>query len=183
MSFEKVPYPEHPDRCQAVNSQGQCPNLGLSLDGGIRAPNCLAHGGNQHRAAQEKASLRNYKLTVARWRRQLDEKADADGLKSLRDEIAILRICLEERLNICKDPMDLILQSAAISDLVMKIDRVVTSCHKLEGSMGHLLDKQAILQFAQLVIGIIGNVITEEAQLNTIAEEILVAVGRIGSGE
>jgi hypothetical protein len=114
----------------------------------------------------------------------MDEKMGADDVKSLREEIAILRICLEQRLNKCNDAMDMILQSGAISDMVMKINTVVQSCHKLEGSMGHLLDKQAILQFAQVVIGIVGSVLKDHPEhINTIADEILATIGRIGQLE
>jgi len=181
MEFEKAPYEAHPARCQAVNTQGQCRNLGLELDDGTRANFCLAHGGARIRYVEQKKSLRNYQLTLARWKLKLDEKADAEGLKSLRDEIAILRICLEERLNRCTDGMDLILNSQAISSMVLNIERVVSSCHKLEGSMGHLLDKQAVLQFAQVVIGIITKSLGEDTdRINHIADEILQTVGRIG---
>ena len=55
---------------------------------------------------------------------------------------------LEEVLNKCKDSKDLILKSSVISDLVVKVEKLVSSCHKMEGSMGQLLDKSAILQFA-----------------------------------
>ena len=188
--FEKAPYPEHPGRCQAVNSQGQCPNLGIRLDdsdGDIdiyRGPYCLAHGGNHAQEAHQKKKVRNYRLTIAKFRAQMDEKIDAIGIKSLREEIAILRICLESRLNTCNDAMDLILQSGAISDMVMKINIVVQSCHKLEGSMGHLLDKTAILQFAQVVIGIVTKTLEDEPEkINTIADEILATIGKIGQLE
>lgn len=126
--------------------------------------------------------MRNYRLT--KWQARLSEKADAEGLKSLRDEVGILRICLEERLEQCKEPMDLILHSGPISDMVMKIERVVSSCHKLEGSMGQLLDKQAILQFAQVIIGIIGEELAgQENKIATIADRIVESVATIGKME
>ncbi|KKN32356.1 hypothetical protein LCGC14_0814620 [marine sediment metagenome] len=180
MEFEKAPYEAHPNRCQSTNVKGQCLNLGIKLPNETYAKHCIAHGGARIRQAVEKESLRNYQLTIAKWRIKLNDKADAAGVKSLRDEIAILRICLEERLNRCETEMDLILQSQAISYMVMNIERVVSSCHKLEGSMGHLLDKQAVLQFAQVVIGIITKVLSDEDQINLIADEILQTVGRIG---
>lgn len=188
--FEKAPYPEHPGRCQAVNSQGQCPNLGIRLDDSdgdidvFRGPYCMAHGGNHAQEAHNKKKVRNYRLTIAKFRAQLDDKLDSDGLKDLREEISILRICLETRLNTCNDAMDLILQSGAISDMVMKINTVVQSCHKLEGSMGQLLDKQAILQFAQVVIGIVSKTLEDEPEkINTIADAILATIGQIGQLE
>lgn len=180
MDFEKAPYPDHPSRCSSVNSQGQCPNLGYKLEDGTRVANCKAHGGARQAQSKRKQSLRNYQLD--KWNAKLAAKADADGIKSLRDEIGILRIVLEERLNKCNDAMDLILQSGPISDLVMKINTVVQSCHKLEKNMGHLLDKQAILQFAQVVVGIVSNVLEDQPEeINKIADQILGAVGEMGS--
>jgi len=179
MDFEKAPYPDHPARCQAVNSQGQCPNLGLLLQDGTRAKNCIAHGGARQRQMHKRAALRNYQLD--KWNAKLAAKAESSQIKSLRDEIGILRVVLEERLNKCNDAMDLILQSGPISDLVMKINTVVQSCHKLEKQQGHLLDKQAILQFAQVMVGIVSNVLEDQPEkINIIADEILMAVGRMG---
>lgn len=183
MDFEKAPYEGHPGQCQGVNNQGQCKNLGFKLDDGGYANFCMAHGGRHARNKQKKDSIRNYRLSVLKWQAELDQKTDSKAIKSLREEIGILRVVLEQRLNRCEDAADLILQSGPISDMVMKINTVVTSCHKLEGAMGHLLDKQAILQFATVVIGIITKVVTDEAQVNTIAEEILTTVGQIGRME
>ena len=138
----------------------------------------MAHGGNNALRQSKQDSMRNYNLT--KWRAQVSQKTDNEGIKSLRDEIGILRVVLEERLNRCADATDLILQSGPISDMVMKIERVVTSCHKLEGSMGSLLDKQAILQFATLVIGIISEEVADDASIERISDRLLAAVGEMG---
>jgi hypothetical protein len=103
----------------------------------------------------EANSLRNYRLATFHLRARLEQLGVSPGIKSLRDEIAILRALLEQRLEQCKDTTDFILQSGPISDLKLKIEKLVASCHHLEGSMGQLLDKQAILQFASVVIDII----------------------------
>lgn len=84
---------------------------------------------------------------------------------------------MEERMATCHDATDLILQSGPISDLVMKIEKVVGSCHKLEGAMGQLLDKQAILLFASQVIQIISEHITDAALVNLIADKITQSLG------
>ncbi len=174
--FTKTPYEEHPNRCQAVNVQGQCRNLGIELLNGGYTANCLAHGGNKQRDSQKALSLRNYR--VDKWRAKLQRLGNTPDIKNLRDEIGILRLLMEERLNKCADATDLILQSGPISDLVMKIEKVVASCHKLEGSMGMLLDKQAILQFAQTVIGIIAAELEgQEEVIDKIATRILENLG------
>ncbi len=163
---------DSPNRCQNVSdAKGQC--VYEAVDGGT---NCLSHGGNKQLEAQRNKSMRNYRLT--QWQAKLQSKSESSGIKGLREEIGILRIIMEERLNMCKDETDLMLHSAQISDLAMKLERLVTSCHKLEGSMGQLLDKAALLQFAALVIEIIGTELEGQDNLmNTIADKICAAVG------
>lgn len=164
--MDRVPYPEHPDRCAGIAAGEQCPMF--AVKGGTQ---CMLHGGNKQLASQEAKSLRNYQLT--KFRAQLERHATSDNIKGLRDEIGILRMMLETRLNKCNDEMDLLLHSGPISDMVLKIDRLVNSCHKLEGSMGQLLDKTAILQFANVVIDIISDEITDETVVNKIADRII----------
>lgn len=182
--------PDDPNRCQAIiPNKGQC--LNRAVPGGT---NCLVHGGNKQEESMRLASVRNYRL--GKFQAELERHASSPALKSLRDEIAILRLTLEQRFQRCEDITDLILQSGPISDLVMKIERVVSSCHKLEGAMSQLLDKQAILQFANELIGLINITITEKAVegsiitpefrdslINNLANGILTLVSKIGTTE
>lgn len=169
--FERAQRDDDPRRCQANSRGEQCRNLGLK-EGDIYFEYCLAHGGNRQRDKLKQEGLRNYRLT--KWQARVEQFGREPEIKSLRDEIGILRLLMEERLNRCGDAQDLILQSAPISDLVMKIEKVVASCHKLEGSMGQLLDKQAILQFAQQVIGIVGTALAgQEDKIDEIATGII----------
>tara|TARA_Y100000310_G_scaffold299441_1_gene334292 strand:- start:115 stop:666 length:552 start_codon:yes stop_codon:yes gene_type:complete len=170
----KVDREDHPNRCQAVNDKGQCWNF--AVEGGTF---CLCHGGNKQLEAIAAKGLKNYRIGV--WQARLDKLVDNPNIKSLRDEVAILRMILEEVINKCMDSKDLILKSSIISDLVVKVEKLVSSCHKMEGSMGQLLDKSAILQFAAEIIQIIGDTVTDEKQMNIISEKILESVGRMGN--
>lgn len=171
---------DDPNRCQAImKTAGQCRNR--ALPGGTV---CLMHGGNAQERSQNAEKLRNYRLT--KFQAQLERHSDSPIIKNLRDEIAILRMALETRLNQCTDESDFIMQSGPISDLVMKIERLVSSCHKLEGAMGNLLDKQAILQFANELITLVNTVVSEALQaqpdvkdtiINRLANGILTLVG------
>jgi len=162
---------DSPNRCQAVTPKGQC--LGAAAEG---SKFCMMHGGNKAGEAKAAAGLRNYRLT--RFNARLQQLGDSGEIKSLRDEIAILRMIMEERLNQCRDTMDLIYQSGPISDLVLKIEKVVTSCHKLELSAGSLLDKQAIMQFGSEMISLISATIKDEVQLAQISEAIYATIAR-----
>ena len=172
--IQKVSDPADPHRCQTVNIQGQCNNL--AVEGG---KNCICHGGNKQIASQKLASLRNYHLT--RFQGRVAQLGSSPNIKNLRDEVAILRMMLEERMNTCADANDLLMQSHTLSDLIMKIEKLVTSCNKLEGSLGQVMDKSAILQFANIVINIITTHIEDEAAINKIASELMEEIGRIGS--
>lgn len=114
--------------------------------------------------------MRNYRLT--KWRDRIHNHADSTQVKSIREEIGILRILLEERLNTCNTSAELMLNSQAIGDLVTKIEHVVTSCHKLESQMGQLLDKQAIIKFAARVVEIITSIIDGFLVDGTLTEEL-----------
>ena len=172
----KIDREDHPHRCQTViPSQGQCRNVATMTDGGDYGNHCLAHGGNRFIDSDRKEKVRNYRLE--RFKIKLQIHSDSPHIKDLRDEIAILRMVLEERLNRCNDESDLVLQSGPIGDMVLKIDKVVSSCHKLEGSMGQHLDKSALLQFAAEAVGIIGEEVSDEATIERISNRLIAAIG------
>jgi len=161
MQIRRADSPEDPERCQGViRSQGQCINKATP-----GSEYCHAHGGNKgvERAKQE--SLSNYRLS--KW------QAESPHIKSLRDEVGILRMLMEETLNRCETNFDLIAQSQKISDLTMKITAVVEKCHRLEGSMGQLLDKKTIIQMANTFINIISEEDLPEETLDRLSGRII----------
>jgi hypothetical protein len=140
------------------------------MDGDRKAKYCSIHGGVAEINKQESGSKNMYRL--AKYGSRISEFASHTQVKGLRDEIGILRMVLEERLNKCQDNDELILSSNVISDLVMKIQTVVTSCHRLESSMGQLLDKQQLIQFAEAIVKVICEEITDPALLAKVAYKI-----------
>lgn len=176
---ETMAYEEDPERCQAMMGNKQCCYKGMKLSNGTRASCCEMHGGARDQKIVESESLRNYRLT--KFQAKLERHADSGGLKNLREEVAILRVIMEEKLNMCNDTNDLLLHAGMISDLVLKIEKVVASCHKLEGAMGQLLDKQAILQFAGEMIAIISDEIKDATVIDRITGRLMSALGRIGT--
>jgi len=132
----------------------------------------MLHGGNKQIQSAKESSLRQYRLT--KWQGKLNRFVDTPIIKSLRDEIGILRILLEERLNQTNDVQDLILQSGPISDLVLKIEKVVTSCHKLEDRMGQHLDKAAVIQLAGRFVRVISDELSDQPdRVDAISHKLL----------
>lgn len=160
-----------PDRCQGVSpSRGQCMNKHHP-----ESEFCLAHGGNRAGQQAEKRRISNYRL--AKFQARLERQTDSPHLKNLRDEVGILRMVMEETLNRCQSDFDLLTNSQKISDLAMKITSIVEKCHRLEGSMGQLLDKTTVLRIANQFIGIIVEENLSEEQLDRIASKIMSVVG------
>lgn len=172
-TIKRVPYPEHPARCQQITSHGQC--LNISVEGGTK---CIAHGGHKELEAQRNKSIRIFRL--GQWQGRHSEHLDHPNIKSLREEIGILRILLEERFAVCKDSMDLVFQCGPISDLILKIEKVVSSCHKIEASMGEHIEKAQLLLFASEIVGIIGEVIYDQEKLDAISLKIVQLVSKKG---
>ena len=180
-NIEKMEFPEDTERCQGIISNGQCTNKGMLLQSGARSHFCKIHGGPSCQLVEKKESLRNYQLT--QFQAKFLRHATSPQIKDLRDEIAILRMMMETKLNQCNDDVDLMLQCGPISELAVKIEKIVGSCHKLEGSMAQLLDRQAILQFASEVIAIISDDVADTTVLERITQKMMAAIGRMGNDE
>jgi hypothetical protein len=162
--------PDDPRRCQTViATKGQCINL--AVDG---AQYCPVHSGYGQVRAEENKTLRTYRLK--KYQNRLTEFAEHDRIKSLRDEIGILRILIEERLNLCHTDLDLMLHSSVLSDLIMKVEKVVTSCNRLENQLGLLLDKTQALQLGAEIVEIVARHVENEEVLQQIADEIISSI-------
>jgi len=170
MAFERMESPDDPRRCQGViRNQGQCHYI--RLEG---SEYCQLHGGNKGQERAKRESLSNYRL--AKWQVQLNEQLESPHIKSLRDEVGILRMIMQETLDRCATNFDLITSSQKIADLATRITVVVEKCHKLEGSMGQLLDKKTILNMATQFINIIAEEDLPEDVLDRIAGKIMETV-------
>lgn len=165
-----------PNRCQGMTTLGQCRAKAIP---GLKF--CTMHAA-RGREKQKEEIHHNYLL--GKWQARVEQKKCSPDLKNLRDEIAILRMLLEERLQQCESPTDLLLHGNAISDLTLKIKAMVEGCHKLEEKMGSVLDRQQILDFASKIISIIGNEMTgQDELLDKISGKILVAIGELGGND
>lgn len=172
-TIKRVEYPAAPNRCQQVIPNiGQCRNQ--AVEGGVK---CLAHGGHKELESQRAVSLRIFRL--GQWQARADEFNSHPNIKSLREEVGILRILLEERFAHCKSSTDLMLQAGPISDLVLKIEKVVASCHRLESAMGEHLEKGQLMIFAGEIVNIIAEVIGDDQEkLDLISTRILGLIGK-----
>lgn len=145
---DKARYPNDPNRCQATTRRGQC--IKLAVEGKIY---CDYHLRDQD--IEDKQSLRAYMLTDPVTAGAAGRHSQVEELKSLREEIALARAMIERRLNLVENNADFLQACGTVNTYLLTLERLVTSCHKLEVNLGTLLSKGAILVIAQEVVGIL----------------------------
>jgi hypothetical protein len=154
-------------RCHQMNGKGfQCQF--------VTEPNsnyCSLHGGNRATdLSQYKQENRAFRL--AQWQTRLQEFTDNPNVKTLREEIGISRITLENILLLCQDSNDILLYSNKISDVLRTTQKLVESCHRIENQLGMTLDKSAAMGLAEQIITIIGEHITDDQVMESVATKI-----------
>ena len=157
--------PDSPERCTHTRKSDnqQCPYKRKP-----NSPYCPKHA-----PSDEKERIYNYRLT--QFKARVQDFSVSPQIKSLREEIGIARLVLENIVNLCKDNTHLLLNSSQISNMVSQIDRLVNSCHKLEISTEQLLDRSKALQLADGIL----RILSEELDDPTIVAKIASKVGAL----
>ncbi len=166
--FERVE-PDNPFRCQGNYTHGQCPYKAVP-----DSQYCPMHCGGSQANAKAEASKRIYRLS--KWQNRVGEIADHEQVKGLREEIGILRILMEEIMTLCHDSTTLLMYSNRISDLATRIEKLVSSCHRLEQASGLLLDKSAALNIGAQIVEIVSKYVSNEEALDSIGQGIVDAI-------
>jgi hypothetical protein len=172
-SFIRVE-PDDPTCCQGLNAHGPC-----NIQAVPGQKFCKLHFGIGNKIAEQREA-RNYRIN--KWQHRINELADNDSLKSLHEEIGVLRLLLEETMNKCHTDTDLMLYSSKISDLVVKIEKLVASCHKLELATGQLVNKANMMFMGDVIIQIIGEVCPPD-KIAGVSERIIRTITEMNHAE
>lgn len=176
-NYKKVTDPADPRRCQSNDQNGQC-----RLQAIEGSKYCFAHGGAVQEYYKEKEKVRNYRLN--QWKQRINELAETPEIKSIREEVAIMRMIVESKLNSCKSETDLLTMSAPIADSVMKVKELVQSCHKLESAIGELFDRQQLLRFTSEIVEIISTELADQPEkVQAINSRILLSMEQMKTEE
>lgn len=159
--------PDDPHRCQSTIQGGTAQCYNKAEQG---SNYCSMHGGAGH-----VDKFRNYHF--ARFKDKILEKADSPVLKELHEEVGLLRFVLESIINKCENEVDLMIQSGPITDLVIKIEKLVVSCNTLDSKLGNTMDKAQLLKFAGIIIEIISNNVEDSEIVELIADQIVEKLG------
>lgn len=168
--------PDDPHRCPCTTKDGnrQCGYRAVQFDDGTYGKHCIMHGGSIEKKSNIRQEQRNYNL--GKWQAKVNAFADNSQVKSLREELGLMRILLENIAVGCKDGYELEAASPRLQDLVMKIEKLVLSCHRLEASTGMLLDKTSALHIASRIVDIISKHVEDSDSIDKISEEIIAVI-------
>ena len=131
--------------------------------------NCVRHGANKQLAAEEAKSVRMYDLAI--WESKLKHLEGHPGANSLRDELSLLRLMLDNIYQKCTDSDSLLMHQSRMQELIRDIDRVLGSCRKLEQSGGTILDKTKALNFAVQLLQIVTKYVEDPTLVGRITDE------------
>jgi hypothetical protein len=159
-----------PNRCQWIRADGQCPHE--AVDGSAF---CKAHAG------PKADPLRHYMLTNQVIKSGTERHNAVDEIKSLREEIALTRAMIENRLNMVEGEADFISSMGIVHQYLATVEKLVTSCHRMDTNLGNLLNKTSILNLAQELVNVIseelGNVPEHDEIVDRIADKIINLIG------
>jgi hypothetical protein len=153
-------------RCQASTASGQC-KFAAAFDGG----NCALHKGN----AQAKSLCANalYVRLNDRYRQRLEAMKSSKGHFTLNEEVGILRLLLEDLLtSVENNPNKMLRSIGQASDLISRIERLVTSAMKAEKYVGELLSRNQAAAMLQDAVNIIAEEIQDIDVLTRIADRL-----------
>ena len=156
-----------PEQCQAMNYQQ---GIQCRFKSEPASKFCIMHGGHGSAESIRVADFNQYRFRKYQARHK--EFTDSAKLRSVDEEIGVLRMVLEEIVNMCESSMDLMLYSQKISDLVRDITKCVIVSDKLATKAGMLIGRQEAMVIGNRVVDILATHITDEALLLKLADEI-----------
>ena len=186
----RIEHDADPGRCQSGSKHGQCPYLSMQacVDRGLievsnppdydNSYTCARHGGEKKAGSIRREKMHDYRLEV--WQQRMDEFAESSEAKSLRGEIGVTRLMIEQILNQCQDTQKLLMWSARIQQLVGTCEKLVRTAERIERASGTMMDRTAGLAFASEVIDAITAEIDDPQVVDRISGRIIDALGKQG---
>ena len=182
MTIERC-HDDDPNRCQGITKSGQC--VQLSVEG---SEFCKKHA-YKSSADIEKARLNHYLLSNPMLQAKMERQAGIEEVRSLREEIHLARVMIETRLDMIEDgdTGDMLAAFGSINTYLQTIEKLTSSCHKMELSLGHLLTKSSVFSLGQDMVSILADELQGiddyEAVIDRISERLVVAIANTQNEE
>ena len=131
---------DDPRRCQSVTRDGQCRYL--SVEG---SEHCAYHNGNQRGGNQlEQRKKDRYLIDQADLRQSYERFNDDKGYLGLKDEISLLSMILQKRINSIQSDADNMMAVGHINILTQRLESMKINLIKFQTSLGLVLGKDEL---------------------------------------
>lgn len=170
--FERATNPA--EQCAYSGPNGECPFKRIE---GTKY--CGRHGAGFQLTQQAKEDTRLY--LVARWQEQIGQKVEHPKSKTLGEEVGIIRMLIQQRLEACKDESDLLMSSHSITQMLTTAEKLVASHHKIEKERALLLDPDRAFKLANDIVGVITTYIDDLDILKLITDDVTQLFGNLNS--
>jgi len=167
--WERVPYAEHIDRCQGVDSKGQCWLYKLPP-----SQFCHRHGGN--RAGEEARKREVQHLQANAFLQKVREGARSPDLLSLATEVAAIKQMMEIKMSQMIDASTIEIHSGSLANLCVQSEKLVTSCTRLQEKLGNMMSATQAMEFATEIMGIVSEEVGDGETLERIQQRVLAAL-------
>ena len=133
-------------QCEYIGKRGQCEQEARS-----DSPFCELHS----RKDADELKLGQYLVSKKLFGDAPIRHLDADEIKSIQTEIALLRSMVERRWNMLENDVEFVAAFPTMKDSFLAIEKLVSSCQQMEVKLDLLVNKQALLSLAQKIVGVI----------------------------
>jgi hypothetical protein len=126
--------------------------------------------------------MRHYLLSDPDLQSRLNRQASMEEVRSLREEIHLARMMVETRLDLIEegDRGSMLAAFSNVNTYLATIEKLVSSCHRMEVSLGTLLSKASIFALGQEIVNILIDELHEldgyEEIVDRISERVVVAI-------
>lgn len=130
-------------KCLHSSTAGSCP-----LDSVEGSLYCQKH-------SNEIALRRNYLLDDEKLRESLEGKLGSNMIMSLREEVALLRVMIQDRLNLAKSDAERLVAYNQVGNWLGTLDKLVNSLNRLEKETSQVLTKETLMQVGRAIVSIL----------------------------
>jgi hypothetical protein len=154
-----------PNRCKGSAQDGQCQNRAEH-----GSEYCCVHGGKSLQEAEDK---RGYLLAKVEERTRLAKLSDdLEPVKELRDLISLQHMMIERRYNAVTNDGELLAACGPLNQMLLTMERLINSCHRIETNLGELLARHAVLALAKEMVAIVIDELEEVDDYEIIVDRI-----------
>lgn len=168
-------HPDDPRRCQHTTPHGQCEYLAVE-----DAKYCNYHSSGQSQRKLDLASKQRYQLDNIQLREAYTRLHDDQAYLELKDEISIVSMLLEKRINTIKTDSDLMMSVGPVNQLVQRLESMKISLMKIQQQLGLVLGKDQVrhlaVKMADILDDELGGIEDKDDRMERILKRICEAI-------